>query len=306
MKKFILGIFALLSLILVSCGGKKDDYKLTVSAPGGAPAIAAAELATTYEDDYEFTLGLAATALQPLFANKSSDVIIAPINLGAKLYTVNEEYKLAAVLTWGNLYFASLKKDFVITDMNDADVTFFGEKTVNDAVVKYVLKENEINPASITYLASTSETQEKLLTDSEAIVLIAEPALSVAKTKNANINAISVQELYKEVSGNNEFPQAGCFIKKSTISEHKGVVNEFLKRLEVSSKKTETETELVAGYAEALSLGGKKPVLIKAIPNCNIKFVKAINAKEQIEFAVSINPQLFGGENPVEEFYYEY
>ena len=75
----------------------------------------------------------------PLFANKSSDVIIAPINLGAKLYTVNEEYKLAAVLTWGNLYFASVKKDFVITDMNDADVTFFGEKKKSNIKLNFFL-----------------------------------------------------------------------------------------------------------------------------------------------------------------------
>ena len=308
MKKFLLGIIALFSLFLVSCINQenKDDYKLKVSAPGGAPAIAAAELATTYQDDYEFTLGLGADALQPLFVNKSSDVIIAPINLGAKLYIKNASFKLAAVLTWGNLFFASQKEDFTLASMNDSDVTFFGEGTVNDVVVKYVLSENNISPKSITYLGSTSETQTTLITNSDAIVLIAEPALSVAKNNNANIKSISVQELYKEASGNNEFPQAGCFINVNTLTDHKSVVNQFLKRLEESTTKCATDTETIAGYAETLALGGKKAILVKAIPNCNIKFVKAKNAKAQLEFAVSINQALFGGANPVEEFYYEY
>lgn len=308
MKRFLLGIMALITLVLVGCSNqnKKDDYKLKVSAPGGAPAIAISELATTYQNDYEIDFGLGADALQPLFVNKSKDVIIAPINLGAKLYTKNAEYKLAAVLTWGNLFFASQKEDFTLSSMNDSDVFFFGEGTVNDVVVKYVLKEKNIVPKSITYLASTAATQEKLLTNSDSIVLIAEPSLSVAKTNNAGIKSISVQELYKEVSGNNEFPQAGCFVSTKTINEHKGVVNEFLKRLEVSASKCATDTETVAGYAEALELGGKKAILTKAIPNCNINFVKAKNAKAQLEFAVSINSALFGGSNPVEEFYYEY
>lgn len=304
MKKLIFGFMLLFTILLVGCS-KEDDYKMSMIAPSGAPAMAAAELATTYKDDYTITMGLEASSLQTAFVNKENDVIIAPINLGANMYSKNQNYVLAAVLTWGNLFFASQKTDFKLEDMDDADVIFFGEGTVNAAVVNYVLKENDITPKNIQYLGSTQLTQEQLLTNENAIVLVAEPALTVAKTKDADITSISVQELYVEASGENGFPQAGCFINTNTIKNHKSVVEEFLDRLEASANLCETDTSTVAGYAENLNLGGKKAVLTEAIPNCNIKYTKAKDAKASIEFAVTLNPKLFGGAVPQDEFYYE-
>ena len=311
MKRILFVIMALFTLICVGCSNNNgatttevDNYKLSVLAPGGAPAIAAAELATTYKDDYTFTLGVEASVLQTEFVNKTNDVIIAPINLGANMYSKNQNYVLASVLTWGNLFFASGKANFTLADMNGADVIFFGQNTVNDVVVKYVLEQNNIVPANITYLGDTGLTRDQLVASDDVIVLIAEPALSVAKAKKANITSISVQDLYQEASGNNKFPQAGCFVKQDTIKEHKAVVDSFLERLETSAGLCATQTEVVAGYAEAFALGGTKPILTKAIPNCNINYVKASNAKAAIEFAVSIKPALFGGAVPANEFYY--
>lgn len=297
---FKLLIAGIAVLTLAGCKNQKsDDYKLKIVAPGGAPAVAISDLKVNATDKYDITIGLEATALAPMYANKENDVIIAPINQGASQFAANGNYKLAAALTWGNLYFASQKVDFKLEDMNAADVVFFGENTINDVVVKYVLAQNNITPSKIEYLGSTQLTQAELLGSTSKIVLVAEPALSAAKKQQSAINAISVQDLYKTATGGKEFPQAGCFINTDTIKNHKSVVNEFLTDLKASATQ---KLDTMAANAVSLKLIPALPVAMTAIPNSNIKYVAAKDCKEALEFACSLKPAAFGG-SISEEFY---
>ncbi len=303
MKK-LLSLFLLMIIILCS-SCSKDDYSLSVVAPSGAPGIALANVSHNYSEDYTIELNKTADVLKATFVEKEADVIIAPINLGANLYKANEAYQLASVITWGNLYFASQKANFKLEDLNGADVILFGQGTINDVIVKYILKEkNIVLGENSTYLASTQLTNQKLISDPNAIVLVAEPALSTAQSKKENITAISVQDIYKEVSGSNSYPQAGCFVRKETAENHKGVIDTFLERLEKSCKLCNEKTSDIAKYSVDLELGNDQVVLEKAIPNSNIQYVKGTDAKADIEKMVELNPTMFGGAAPVEEFYY--
>ena len=173
MKKLIaLVLAALLALSLCAAGAEG----LTLTAPSGAPALAVATLATQNPEAFTF---ISAETIPAAFAANEADFIIAPINAGAKLYKAGKStYKLAAVVTWGNLYFASQKADFKPEDMNGADITLFGENTINASIALYTLKQNGIEPKSVSYLAGAANTQSLLLTDENAIVLTAEPALT--------------------------------------------------------------------------------------------------------------------------------
>lgn len=305
MKKIFTIMLMLVAFVCVGCSQKKDDYKLSIVAPGGAPGIALADMVKNNSNEYYFEINKTADVLKTSFAAKEADVIVAPVNLGAVQYKANSTYVLASVLTWGNLYFASQKENFSINDLNNNDVLLFGSGTINHVIVEYVLKEKGITITNETApLPSTKETTAQLISNPNAICLVAEPSLSTAKSKKANITSISVQNLYKEVSGSNSYPQAGCFININTISEHKSVVDDFLKKLEQSCNKCSSDVETIAGYAEELQLGGAKDVLINAIPNSNISYVKASNAKADLEKVIAIKPAMFGGANPALEFYY--
>lgn len=303
MKK-ILSLF-LLFFIVICSSCSKDEYTLTVIAPSGAPGIALANISHTYADEYSVELNKTSDVLKAAFAEGNADVIVAPVNLGASMYKASGAYQLASVITWGNLYFASQKSDFKLEDLNGADVVLFGEGTINDVIVKYVLKEKNITLGeNSVYLASTQLTNQKLISDENAIVLVAEPALSTAQSKKGNITAISVQELYKEVSGSNSYPQAGCFVRMASAEEHQGVMDTFLERLEESCTLCTEKTSEIAGYAVELELGSDQSVLEKAIPNSNIQYVKASNAKADIEKVAALSPAMFGGAAPAEGFYY--
>ena len=121
-------------------------------------------------------------------------------------------YKLAAVVAWGNLFIASQRK-FTLDDINGAEITMFGEKTINSSITKFVLAENGIKPANIEYLAGAKYTEIAVIRCA-SIVLTAEPALTARRTKNDRITAYSVNELYKAATGHDGFTQAGLLLKR--------------------------------------------------------------------------------------------
>ena len=113
MKKTLLLVLSLLLTLFTA--EAEEAYRVKVSSPNGAPGIALALLAEKNPQDYTY---VAAETIAAEFANKKADFIIAPINAGARLYKMGKStYKLAAVVTWGNLYFASQRKNFRLKDI---------------------------------------------------------------------------------------------------------------------------------------------------------------------------------------------
>ena len=293
-------VFVLLAAVMLPVMAEENGFK--VSAPSGAPALALAAMAVDDPDSYTF---VAADTIAAEFAGNNADFIIAPLNAGAKLYKAGKStYKLGAVVTWGNLYFASQKAGFALEDINGAEVTLFGENTINASVALYVLEQNGITPGSVAYLAGAANTQSLLLTDENAIVLTAEPALTAAKMKNENITAYAVNELYKNATGFDGYTQAALFVKAETLAEQPEAVAAFLEQAAESVAKCTDDVEAVADAAVKLEILPNVKVAMSAIPNCAIRWMSALDAKEQVETTANIDLSQFGGAVPADDFYY--
>lgn len=302
MKKTMSLLLAALMLTALCFGALAEAAALRVSCPSGAPALALATLAAEHPDQYTF---LAADTITAEFASAEADFIVAPVNAGAKLYKLGKStYKLGAVLSWGNLFLASQKEGFKPEDIDGADITLFGEGTINAAVTLYALEQNGIAPASVSYLAGAANTQQLLLTDESAIVLTAEPALTAAKAKNDKVTGCSVNDLYKAATGYDGFPQAGLFVKAALIESDPAAVDGYLQQVAEACAKCESDVEAVAEAAAALELLPSAKVAQLAIPGCAIRFVPAADAREQVERTASIDLTQFGGELPADDFYY--
>ena len=300
MKKLI-ALF-LVALLALSCTACAEGYTMTASAPSGAPALALATIAVNQPENFTF---VAAETISAEFASAKADFIVAPVNAGAKLYKMGKStYKLAGVVSWGNLYIASQKADFQLEDLNGAKVVLFGENTINAAVVNYALAQNGIVPASVEYLAGAAQTQALLLTDAEAIVVTAEPALTAAKMKNAAITAYAVNDLYKAATGYEGYTQAALFVKAESIENHPEEVKAFIEAVAASCEQATTDVEAVANAAVALEILPNVKVATQAIPGCAVRFVSALDAREQIEFTANIDLSQFGGALPADDFYY--
>ena len=305
MKKIISTILAL--VLALSLGAVAlAEGELTVTAPNGAPALAIAAFAA--ENDGMYT-PVAADAIAAAFADKEADFIIAPINAGAKLFKAGKStYRLAAVVTWGNLFIASQKADLKAEDLNGAAVVLFGENTINASVVLYALEKNGITPGEVTYLAGADKTKDLLLEDENVIVVTAEPALTAAKLsaqKNGKtVSAISVNELLKQATGDDGYAQAGLFIKAETAEAQPDAVKAWLAKAEEACGKCAADVDVVAEAAVKLEILPNAKVAAAAIPGCAIRYVSAKDAKELIEKTVAIDPAQFGGEVPADDFYY--
>lgn len=300
MKKFLSLFLIVMTLMpLTACA---EAPVMKVASPSGAPGLALATLAVQDPENYNF---VAAETIAAEFAGKNADFIVAPVNAGAKLFKLGKsEYQLAAVVSWGNLFIASQKENFTLEDINGATITLFGENSVNAAVAEYALKDNGLTPASIEYLGSAANTQTLLLTDANAIVLTAEPALTAARMKKDNITAYALNDLYKAATGFDGYTQAGLFVKAETAKAYPAEVEAYLKLIEESCGKNTTDVAAVAEAAVTLELLPNVKVATTAIPNCAIRYVSALEAKEQIEATANIDLSQFGGAVPADEFYY--
>ena len=303
MKKILIMTLCLFVMLCAAATiSADDDYSVKVSAPNGAPALAVATLAAEDPDAYTF---VTADTIAAEFANKTADFIIAPINAGAKLYKAGKsDYKLAAVVTWGNLYIASQKADFKLEDINGATVTLFGENTINASVALYALAENGLEPTAVEYLAGAANTQSLLLTDENAIVVTAEPALTAARMKNEAITSFSVNELLKAANGFDGYTQAGLFVSAAILENHPEAAAEYLTKAEESVSKATADTAAVAEAAVALEILPNAKVANTAIPNCAIRWMSASEAKEQVDATANIDLSQFGGSLPADDFYY--
>ena len=276
--------------------------ELTLTAPSGAPAIAVATLAKEDPDHFTF---VAADTIAAAFASADSDFIIAPINAGAKLYKAGKStYKLAAVVTWGNLVFASQKENFTLADMNGATITLFGENTINASVALYILEQEGIVPAAVEYLAGAANTQQLLMTDAEAIVMTAEPAVTAVKLKNGAITSYALTDELNKISGYDGFAQAGLFVRAETLEAYPEEVKAYLQKIQEAADATVTDIEAVAQAAVELEILPNEKVAVLAIPGCSIRYAAATEAREMIEYTANIDLTQFGGSVPADDFYY--
>lgn len=297
MKKIILLVlFSLLSLLMISCS-KNNAHVVTIATPAGAPAISIYKMYNN--KNYKITDNVnPQDELPTLFASNNYDVIMAPVNMGANLYSKNKStYRLLGVVSWGNLYLAS--KLPISSDMSEWRVHSFGEKTINQSILE---ASTEKKP-TITYdYTNAQEAIEGFLKSSSDIYVVAEPSLTLAKTKiDKEVYEVSLSSLYEKFKGDMSYPQAGCFVSENFINSKS--FNSFKDDLISSCDSLSTNLSSAAESVASLKLIENKDIAITSIPRTNIMFKNASEAKPYIENVCSFAVSFFGGVKPNEEFY---
>lgn len=286
---------------------------MTIVTPAGSPAFS--QLYLEESDDYEVTKISGPENIPAHFNKAEEDVIIAPTNIGIKLYSMAKaqnktfEYELGANIVFGNLYVIS-KEKLTLEDLQDKTVVAFGKNATPGITLRYVLSESNITPKEITYLPGGGDVQTRFIEDNEIIGLIPEPAASALEQRlskdGIKLNRISLLEVYNSLNNTDAgFPQASIFIKKSLS---KKVKDKILNDFEESAKKVTENPSAASDVAIKLGYKQPKPVIIKAIPFMNIRFVSGVFAKQALNtyFTIIINndPEVIGTTLPGDDFYY--
>lgn len=189
-----------------------SEVKISVTSPSGAPALGLASAINNPNIALEYDIVDGADVLSSEFLSGEKDLIIAPINLGVKMIENGAEYELLAVLSWGNLY--------VVGDRSlyNGTIAAFSEAAVPGKVLEYV-KDGMQEEVKIDYYASVAEVAALLSQGEYGAALLAEPVLTKLTSTNDNLTILyDIQDLYKEKTGLDRYPQAAIFVKKDAIN----------------------------------------------------------------------------------------
>ncbi len=312
MKKYIIVFVFIAALIgLSSC---KKAEKISILVPSGSPAFAQLYLEEKKET-YDVMKISGPDNIPAYFNEAEKDIIIAPTNIGIKLYMNAKEenkefqYELGANVVFGNQYILS-REEITINDLNGKVINAYGKNATPGITLRHILNAYNITPSEINYLPGGIDSQHKFLEDENAICLVPEPAASaaIARLEKSNITVyrINILDLYNEHHNTEEgFPQASVFIKKSLSKKTK---NKILKDLKNSINKVNDNVSDAADLAISLEYKTPKPVLLKAIPYMNLRYLDGNDAKNALEkyfqIIINDNPKVIGTELPDKNFYY--
>lgn len=310
MKKLIALILSIVSAFTLfafsACQNKGDVDKggfLEIYAPDGAPALSIAKF---IDEPDNFGTGLdmgyhvvAASNIGQVMQQGKGDIIIMPVNAASKLYKVNSEdpYKMAGVITHGNLYVMS-KEDLTLNDLKGKAVGVIGQGNVPDLTFRAVLEKNGIeyetsdttvaNKVALRYFADASELIPALKKGNMAIGLLPEPAANkLVSMENTFKYALDLQELYNAEA--KTYPQAVVMMKNSVISAYPEIAASFGNKVAGAVSWVKENPEKAAEAVSTALAEGLTPSLSAAnlnatvVDNCKIFWQSSVNAKAAVK-----------------------
>lgn len=226
MKNKLYMALGLVSLTLVGCTSNNVIEKYQkVYSPAGAPTLAFYDQSKTGTFETNTT---PANVLAQLQTDNYGMVVFDFYNGLKSIKTNSSHYKLAKILTGGNLYLVGINKTTAPT--KDDYIVSFGQNLIPDIVYKKIYGE-EI-AATTHYVGAVADAQGVLtsgLHEGNPVdyVLIAQPALyATLNNKSAatygTLSVIaSLRAEWKTLTGQDAIPQAGLFVNTGYYTEHK-------------------------------------------------------------------------------------
>lgn len=285
MKK-VMALLLAMSFMLVGCSTAKKTEEMKVLTPNGAPALALSGLYEEVSKNGEFKIVEGSDLLTSEFVKEDGeyDVIVAPINLGCQLIAKGQtDYRLAGVLTWGNLYLVEN------VDVNNQQLAAFGQQAVPGKIFNIVKDSSDLMKNSqVTYFNAVSDVQAQLISGKYQYGLMAEPAATatIAKAKQNNVTlkiVASLQDVYQQKMESNEsgYPQAAVFVKDQKNTK------DFLSKLDtftnVDAIKEDNNIEELVDQIGAETFGVPSAAIAsKTWTNQNIHYKDASKVKDDI------------------------
>lgn len=270
-----------LALGLAACSSADTSNEpISILCPTGAPALSLLGTWDLENVSVEYVDGSDILTSELAKEDGEYDIIVAPTNVGAKVYGESESYNLEAVLTWGNLYLVGQEG----TDLSTASIAAFGQNAVPGLVFNQV----EDPSLNVTWYSSVQEAQQALLTNQQQVALLAQPvaAATIAKAKENGKELTVLQDLQKlwQEKTNSEdagYPQASLFVKSGEEEKVEAVLDAVEEYVEEADEKTLTSTIDDIG-AEVLGVPNTQ-IAVKTWNAQNIRYVQGNDAKEDIE-----------------------
>lgn len=307
-KLFIFTYFLIFSFNLYT-------ESIKVSAPNGLPALVLAKMITQDKvlknKKIEYTIEKTSDSLVTSMLKRNPDIAIVPTNFAAQLYNKNLNYQIVGTVIWGSLYIVSREKLDTLSDLVGKNIYSFGKGLTPDIIFTLLLNKEGVDftKLKLNYLATPNEVALSFFSKKADTILIPEPILTniLIKDKNAVIS-FKLNEMWKKKFKNKlGFPQATLVVKTELIEKNPIFVDEFLLKIEESTKFINQNPEGLEDYLENIPLKINHNSIQEVIERGNILFVPIQLSKEDylnyFKEIFSINPKIIGGKLPNEKIF---
>lgn len=322
MKKRLISIVSIfvLMLSLVACGKEEVSGDIKIASLKGPTSMGLAKL---YDDadngklknNYDYSIVNSPDEIVAGLSKGDFDVAAVPANLGAVLYNKSEGklLKVANINTLGVLYLASGDESIKgISDLKGKEIVLSGKGATPEYVLRYLLKENNIDPdndVNLVFKSEHTEVLQSLVKNGDAVVMLPEPFLSIAKKQTEIKNIISLNDLWNE-SFSEDLITGVIVVRNEFLKDenNKLAFDMFLKDYENSvefvNNNIEESAKLIGKYDIV-----KEEIAKDAIENSNIVFIDGKDMKDKLksyyEILFNEDAKSIGGQIPDDEIYYE-
>ena len=332
MKRFICVLLALTMIaalpLLAGCQKVDKELPIRVWTLNGTTGFGMAQLIDADKNgkaalNYEFTVESVPANVTAALISGDADIAALPTNAAANLYNKkNDSIVLLALNTQGVLYLvvntAKVSAPASLADLAGKTVYCPAE---NPALITKAL----LDKASMTNVtldtssfAAPAALQAAVAAGKVDYAILPEPMVTIAQSKAAEgvtlTAALDITAIWNEYFEEGSLVQ-GCIVaRKAFVDEHPNEVKKFLKEYKesiefvmenpaeasqmiVDGSNTTTQTPIFAGGAA---------VAEKAIPKCNLCFVKGKDMKDAMSAYLATMPlEKIGGALPADGFYYD-
>lgn len=308
---------------LAACGEKKvetaDKTPIRVAALKGPTAMSMVKLMDMSEKEetagnYVYTLATAPDEVTGKLISGEIDIAAVPTNLSSVLYNKTEgKIQVAALNTLGVLYVVE-NGDSVKTfaDLAGKNIAASGLGAVPEYAFNYLLAENGITDATVSYKTEHAECAALLASGQADVAVLPEPFVTSALAQNPNLRvALDLTAEWEKVAKDESALAMGCIVVQKDFAEkNPQAVADFLKEYKQSAEYATNEKN-VNDCAALIEKYGiiKAAVAEKALPNCNIVFMEGAEMKATLSGFLQVlfdaNPKAVGGKMPLDDFYYE-
>ena len=268
------------------------------------------------KNSYTFNIYTGAAEITPLLAKGELDIALIPANLAANLYNkTNKSLQVLAINTLGVVYVVE-KGNSVNSVADLKGKTIYAPATLKGAApelaFRYILKSNGLDPDKDVTFEWKSEPTEIVATLKKAgsgIALVPQPFATVAAGSVEGLRTVmDVNAEWDKLGTGSAFITGVAVVRREFAEAHPTLIKNFLEEYGASIAYINENTAEAAQLVEKNKII-KAAVAEKAIPKCNITFIKGADMKTKVEGFLKIlfdmKPEAVGGAMPGEDFYYE-
>ena len=327
MKKIIsLLLAAFLVLGLTACGGEPEqpqpvEYAATnfyvLSGPTGIGAANLKDRAEKGQTEINYNINIVKepTEIVAKISKKEADIAAIATNLAAKIYnTTNGAVTVLAVNTLGVLNVVTPAGVEVksLADLKGKKVYTTGAGSNPEYIINYLLEKNNIDKKKDIELEFKAEGTELLTvwaTDPDAIIIAPQPVATSLTIQNQGAKiAIDLTKEWEKVGDTSALMQGCVVVRNEFLQKNPETVKKFLDEYKASVDAANNDLDTTAALCESYGIVAKAAIAKKAIPNCNLCFIKGSEMKTKLSGYLAVmfaaDKTSVGGKLPADDFYY--